>query len=209
MPLSDPAEGRRRPRQQRSQETVAVILEATAQVLTEQGYARASTNRIAKRAGVSVGSIYQYFGGKDALIVALAERHALEMIGVVGQLLQDLADLPVAQVVHQAVEAMIAAHRVNPELHQVLMTQCPDVVELPTVQALEQGFLELVQGVMAERSHELRSDLDPEIAAWLLTRSGEAVTHAVVRERPDWVQDPRFVAEVTNMLVRYISLTPD
>ncbi len=205
MPVVDPAGGRRRPKQRRSQETVDVILEATAQVLTEDGYAKASTNRIAKRAGVSVGSIYQYFGGKDALIAALAERHTLEMIEAVGQLLLDLSDCPLEEVVHNAVEAMVAAHRVNPELHQVLTTQCPDVVELPSVQRLEEGFLALLHGIMADRREELREDLDQEIAAWVITRAGEALTHAVVRERSDWVQDPRFVQEVTNLLVRYIA----
>lgn len=59
---------RRKPRQSRSRATVDAILQATAQVLVRDGYQKATTNRIAERAGVSVGTLYQYFPNKDALV---------------------------------------------------------------------------------------------------------------------------------------------
>src|SRR5688572_25702805 len=66
---------RKKPIQARSQATVGVILDATARVLTREGYDRASTNRIAETAGVSVGSLYQYFRSKESLVAALIDRH--------------------------------------------------------------------------------------------------------------------------------------
>jgi len=65
---------RKLPRQARSQATVDALLDATAQVLVERGYARLTTNAVAERAGVSIGSLYQYFPGKDALLIALMRR---------------------------------------------------------------------------------------------------------------------------------------
>ena len=73
---------RKRPSQSRSRATVQAIIEATAHILREHGYAGASTNRIAKLAGVSVGSLYQYFPGKDALVLAVADHHATEMMAL-------------------------------------------------------------------------------------------------------------------------------
>lgn len=67
---------RRRAKQQRSQATVDAILTAASQVLRRHGYAKASTDRIAERAGVSVGSLYQYFPNKDAVIEALFVRES-------------------------------------------------------------------------------------------------------------------------------------
>lgn len=63
---------RRKPSQQRSMDVVAAIRTAAAQVLVERGYARATTNRIAEAAGVSIGTLYQYFDGKDAIFDELA-----------------------------------------------------------------------------------------------------------------------------------------
>ena len=66
---------RKRPRQQRACATWHAILDAAAQLFSEHGYAATSTNKVAERAGVSIGSLYQYFPNKDALLLALAERH--------------------------------------------------------------------------------------------------------------------------------------
>ncbi len=65
---------RKTPSQPRSEETVASIIEAAAQVLETEGFAGFNTNAVAQRAGVSIGSLYQYFPGKDALTVALIQR---------------------------------------------------------------------------------------------------------------------------------------
>ncbi len=69
------AEPRKRPRQRRSEETVARILDAAARIFDERGYRATTTNHVAEEAGVSVGSLYQYFPNKDALLTGLTERH--------------------------------------------------------------------------------------------------------------------------------------
>jgi AcrR family transcriptional regulator len=74
MPPRTPKPPRRHAKQDRARETVAVVLEAAAQVLQREGYARATTNRIAEVAGVSVGTIYQYFGDKDEVFELLIRR---------------------------------------------------------------------------------------------------------------------------------------
>lgn len=68
---------RRAPRQRRSRETVDTLLEAAAQMFTQRGLA-ATTNHIAERAGLSIGTLYQYFPNKEALLHALAARHLAE-----------------------------------------------------------------------------------------------------------------------------------
>lgn len=67
---------RKIPTQARSRMMVETILKTTATVVVKHGYAGTNTNLVAQRAGVSVGSVYQYFPNKDALIAALYERHA-------------------------------------------------------------------------------------------------------------------------------------
>ena len=71
---------RKEPKQARSRETVDVILEAAAQVFERHGYAETTTDQVAERAGVSVGSVYQYFPSKDALLAALVKRFAADAV---------------------------------------------------------------------------------------------------------------------------------
>lgn len=85
---------RRIPSQARAGETIRIIFEATAQVLDEHGEAALTTNRIAERAGVSVGTLYQYFDSKEAIVLAMLAREREQCMGKLGLLLAnaDLAD---------------------------------------------------------------------------------------------------------------------
>src|SRR5438132_10881446 len=83
---------RRTPRQARAEETVTAILEGAAQILEAGGLAAFTTNAVAERAGVSIGTLYQYFADKNALIQALAERELQAALGRVRQALRGEID---------------------------------------------------------------------------------------------------------------------
>ena len=121
---------RRVPRQARARATVSYVLDAAAQVFVERGYA-ATTNEIAGRAGVSIGSLYQYFADKDALLVALAERHLTE---AQAQLQSALADAPTEpdQLVRRVIEVVVDLNRPS-ALHTVLYQAAPRTPELVAV----------------------------------------------------------------------------
>src|SRR5260221_1671056 len=105
--------------QERSRFTVDALLEATARILVKEGFDRASTNRIAEAAGVSIGSLYQYFPSKEALVAALVERHIDEMSrDLLGEMAR-VAHAPLAGAGRRMVELMFRAHAVDPRLHQV------------------------------------------------------------------------------------------
>src|SRR6185437_12667327 len=81
--------------QKRSRATVDALVEATARVLIKEGYDRTSTNRIASVAGVSIGSLYQYFPSKEALVAAVIERHMQELSRVVRDTYLEIAARPI------------------------------------------------------------------------------------------------------------------
>jgi AcrR family transcriptional regulator len=83
MPKSSAAhqlKPRKLPAQQRSAQTVNAVLEAAARILETQGLAACTTNAVAERAGVSIGSLYQYFPNRDALTVALIDRETAQLL---------------------------------------------------------------------------------------------------------------------------------
>src|SRR5690606_37474069 len=103
------------------------ILEAAAQLFQRHGYAATTTDKIAERAGVSIGSLYQYFPNKDAILVALADHHlrdtAEEVIRTLAAAARGRAALPglLAELIRQ----VAAAHLGRPELHRLLFDLAP------------------------------------------------------------------------------------
>src|SRR5580658_5577620 len=116
---------RKKPTQERARATQEAIIDATARILGEEGIDAATTNRIAERAGVSVGSLYQYFPSKDSIIIALAERHFRKMLALLEAKSEELEGLPIEEAVPIYVRAKLAAHRIEPGLHRALFDQVP------------------------------------------------------------------------------------
>jgi AcrR family transcriptional regulator len=165
--------------QERSRATVDALVEATARILVREGFDKASTNRIAEVAGVSVGSLYQYFPSKEALVVAVAERHQQEIMQTVrGELAEALAE-PMEKAVRRLIAAAIKAHRVDPKLHRALAEQIPRVGKLEKLEAFNPENYVLFKGYLEGHRGELRVD-DLELASFVCVTAIEALTHNAV-----------------------------
>lgn len=194
---------RKMPKQQRSKETVDVILAATARVLVRDGFDRASTNRIAETAGVSIGSLYQYFPSKEALVAALVERHIDSMSERLQAEMAEVADAPVEVAVRRMVSLMLAAHAVEPELHRVLNEQVPRIGRLHRVHEVEARMQKLARAYFERRRDELRpTDLDT--AAFVVVQAIEALTHASSTHGESAPPREALVEEMTWLVVRYL-----
>jgi AcrR family transcriptional regulator len=192
--------------QERSRLTVDALLEATARVLIKEGYDRASTNRIAEVAGVSIGSLYQYFPSKEALVAAVIDRHTQQVSQVTRNALVKMAARPIEVAAREFVSIGIDAHRVNPKLHGVLAEQIPRVGRLENIEAHVREGYALVRGYLEVHRDEIDvADLD--LAAFVLVTVVEALTHAAVLRRPDILTGEKarqFVDDVTRLVVRYL-----
>jgi AcrR family transcriptional regulator len=192
--------------QKRSRLTVDALLEATARVLMKEGYDRASTNKIAAVAGVSIGSLYQYFPSKEALVAAVIDRHKNEVMQVIRGALVKAAARPVEAAVRELVSVGIEAHRVNPELHRVLTEQIPRVGRLENIEAIDRDTYALVRGYLEAHRDEI-DVADPDLAAFVCVTAVEALTHAAVLRRPEVLTGEtaeRFLDDVTSLVVRYL-----
>jgi len=188
---------RKRPRQQRARETVDAILLAAAHILKTDGFEAATTNRIAELAGVSIGSLYQYFPNKQSVIAELRERHSDWFEGCLRAEIERIVELPLRPAVRAAVELLIALHAVDLALHNALSDR-------RAVDAHDEAeFRKLVQAKLAQHPEALR-DLDPEMASFVAVRAMEAVVHGAALDEPERLTDPRFADEVTELLARYL-----
>lgn len=118
---------RKEPRQARSRATVEAIVQAGARILSDEGWAGFTTNRVAELAGVSIGSLYQYFPDKLSLVDAIRHRHLDDSITVMRNIRAD--GLSPAEFATQLVRAIVAAHSVYPGLHRILLDEAPSSEE--------------------------------------------------------------------------------
>jgi len=136
----------RTPTQQRSRKTVEAILEATARVLVERGYAGTTTNHIAKRAGVSVASFYEYFEDKDAAIAALAERMIEQGMKLGVQYGEEILGLQPLEALRVLLLKVVDLASANAPLLRTLYQEVPFVWQLPKVRGIVSQIVDLGMG---------------------------------------------------------------
>lgn len=208
MAQADDLSPRKSPRQDRSRATVDAILEAATRVFAEAGYAGGSTNRIAERAGVAIGSLYEYFPNKAAILVAVAERHLERMTADVEAMLAntDAGGRSLSAWVARFVEAMLEVHERDPMLSHVLFSEAPHPPELHAcVLHVEETLAHRIE-VRLRESEEAAIE-DPDTAAHLLVQTVEALTHRFAHQGIHDLPRERFVAEVVRLLLGYLGAT--
>ena len=186
--------------------TVDALIEATARILVREGFDKASTNHIAETAGVSVGSLYQYFPSKEALVAAVIDRHHQELMEVVRGALAEVAELPVKHAVRKLVITAIEAHRVDPRLHRVLAEQIPRTGKLENVETFNREAHALFRAYLERHRDEFRA-VDLDLAAFVCVTSIEALTHTAVLHHSEMLSDQaagKLVDEATRLVVRYL-----
>jgi AcrR family transcriptional regulator len=197
---------RKQPSQDRSRATVDALIEATARILVRESFDKASTNRIAEQAGVSIGSLYQYFPSKEALVAAVIDRHKQELMQVARDALARVGKLPLEEAVRELVALAVATHRINPRLHRVLAEQIPRTGRLRNVEAFNRENYALFRAYLADHRAEIRA-VDLDLAAFVCVTSIEALTHTAVLHRPEMLSEDAsegLVDEATRLIVRYL-----
>ena len=187
------------------------LLEAAAQVLEREGLDGATTDRIAARAGVSVGSLYQYFPGKEAIVLALAREHARETGRALAPVLagwERAAARPggarVDEVLGPLVSGVAAAHRTRPGLHRVLFEEAPRTPALR--RALARGRAALADALA--RALSACGDAaprDPGLAAAVAIEVTDALVHRLLVRPPPGRDAAACEAEIRLLLRRYLA----
>ena len=205
MPSSAQLRPRKTPTQARSRATVEAILVAATQVLRRDGYAATTTDRVAKRAGVSVGSLYQYFPNKDAILVALTERHIDEGFALVRELLAAArADGPPLETMLRGfVVAMIALHEQEPELHRVLFEEAPLPSSLRRELRKRENDLGREVAELLEGRPEVRMG-DSKLTGHIIVQTVDSLVHNFVLHPPKDIDAESLTDEIVRMLHQHL-----
>jgi AcrR family transcriptional regulator len=191
---------RKTPIQARARQTRERILAGAAQVFAEYGYASGTTDRIAAEAGLSVGSLYQYFPNKDAILLVLVQSHLDETADVVRATLAE--PRPMAVWVPALTKAVVGLHAENPRLHQVLFEEAPRPAELVT------RFRQIEWEAVAAVTALLRTETGPHLAhpdqsARFVVATIESLTHRFMGHRPR-IEANDLVDQIASMVLKYL-----
>jgi AcrR family transcriptional regulator len=193
---------RRRPKQRRAQQTVDAVLDAVVRILKREGFSAVTTNRIAEVAGVSIGSVYQYFPDKQAIFVALHQRHIDQIDRMVDSKLVEHAASSLDDLVRGMIEGMIEAHTVDPELYQLLATEVPHRADGTRDFAVRlHGAFRLA---LSAKAHELRRGRDPDKLVFVVTHMVESLSHGALFRRPPQLSLAAAKAEVVRAVLAYL-----
>src|SRR3990167_755681 len=195
---------RKKPCQQRSQQMVDILLEASGRVLERHGLANLTTNRVADEAGVSVGSLYQYFANKQELLEALLERMALDITRLVDARMAQLLEADVRTAVRMLLSDVLAFILSGNGRYRVLVRHWQQLQALHVVDRLERYLSEVCRRYLLRHIRQFPIDnpmpmLFVMINATLMT----LVRHLALDEPP--LSDQQLIDELTNMLTAYLA----
>jgi AcrR family transcriptional regulator len=199
--------GPRFPAQNRSQATLDAILDATVQVLVTQGFAGTTVQRIAGRAGVSVGSVYQYFASKDALVDACADRAMRRSAARLESDLPAVLSLPLAQAAPLLVRGLVANALNDEPLVRALSARGRP---LERVSELEDRAVDLLHAYLQPRAVD-KGETRARAAAFVVVHAVRLVIEAALRKRPEGLKPEHLTAELTRLATAYLApwMDPD
>jgi AcrR family transcriptional regulator len=195
---------RRIPRQARAAGTVALILEAAAQILEAGGLAAFNTNAVAERAGVSIGTLYQYFSEKNAIVMALTQQEMGAALEDVRRSLETGNDRSVEGHVRAMVRAIIHAFRgrarARKAVVQVMLAQGLGIEMMAPVAAF-------IASAGAEVGHDAQAQLRPlsREQLFVLSRAMLGTIRAAVLEEQPFLRSRTFEDEIVRLILAYFS----
>ena len=160
---------------------VTTIIDATARVLAEHGFSGTTTNRIAERAGISVGSLYQYFPSREAVVAAVAERYSERMKASLESLLVQTQSQDLKTSLYQMLSGITDAHDADPELSKVIATELPRLGDMDWRHDMATRGVAIAEALLLAHSQELRDDLDVKSAAYVVAKASEAILVSITQ----------------------------
>ncbi len=203
---------RKQPTQRRSRLTVDAILEATGLLLKESGLECFTCNHIAERAGISIGSLYQYFSNKEAIIAELRRRHFSMVRTRLKTAIQACQGCSFSEQLHHIVRVNVAIHRDDPVLHQLLSDRYRHIgFDADNTEPREDPALLGSEPATSALVNDLGfSEQQAKTSAIVISIIVESLTHAAIVDQRLHLEPDELVEEIVKVVMGYLSqvLTP-
>ncbi len=203
MPRAARTVPRRKPRQKRAEDTVTILVEATERVVSKKGFHAATTNQIARVAGVSIGTLYHYFPTKEALVAAVVHRMWESELTAVMAHANAFAEQPLRDAIKVAVRALVGAIAKKRELYKHWYTEASHLGELDKGLSMTNEAVAFIHAALAHKQHEVKPR-DLAFAADLCVKTALAVARTGARDWVPQLESGDLAEELGEMLVCYL-----
>lgn len=202
---------RKKPLQERAKFTVDAILKASAQLLERNGETGVSTNHIAERAGVSIGSLYQYFPNKDAILSALMESFVQSHFRMIEKTLakvQEQQEKPdLESTTRSIIHSIIESNRKNSRLSKVFVTSLFRPERIKLLQEMDERMIEKFKEYIQPFSDQIRSD-NVDMMFFVLIQAVKTAPVAVLFHTKFKLDDPRLEDELVRLALGLLRKDP-
>ncbi|WP_415647323.1 TetR family transcriptional regulator [Stackebrandtia soli] len=193
---------RRRPVQQRSTERVTRMLDACAELLDEVGYTKLTTTLIANRADVAIGSVYQFFGDKRAVVRALGMRHLEVFFESLATHIAQRQPAHWWDLVDIAIDEYIAMHRSEPGFRTTHFGDAVDINLLDDSRTNNDVLTDRIERLLDEHFN-IGSPRGLDMALTVAVETADALIKLAFRRDPDG--DPALLAEAKKIIRQYLA----
>ena len=182
---------------------VSLILEAATRVFIEEGYEAASTNKIAEKAGISVGSLYQYFPNKEAIAAALYDQLSIKAIEIAQDRLKKLVRRPLRQAIPEAIGIIVELYESGPELIQTTLPHLLELERTNSFEAFRERSAAMLLAFLQSRREELREGDLPHMA-WVVAFVTESLIFRIMQGTPPHLSKKKLLLQVDELIARYL-----
>ncbi len=197
---------RKKPRQERSKFTVDMILEASVHVFEQRGYHKATTKHIAEHAGVSVGTLYQYFPNKESILCSLMEHHIQKTYALITDVFEKIvkSNKIDSSSVEYFVKSFLKFHQKETSYHRIVLKEVQNAGQLLNewIENAEKGIMQFLEDLFAKS--EFIHVKYPKMAARLCSQMVNALVHKHILSETDENPDREFIHELTEILSCYL-----
>lgn len=196
---------RKLPRQERAKATVDAIVEATTQVLLEDGYERFTTARAAERAGVSIGSLYQYFPNKAALVSAVIDRCCEKFLVAFERALASRPHATLADCIGALIHVGFVSHPQTPDVHRIVLDLAPRIGVAEKTEHVSRAAARAIEAMLRKHAGEIAPDIDIATAAAVIETVLEALAHRAVLPHPVHLENELVAREAARLIHSYLT----
>lgn len=189
------------PTQERSRQTVSTILDACSRLLVSEGFYSITTDKIAKEAGVSIGSLYQFFGNKESVVQAVVKNLMEEDKRIMSEKMRSISPLPPEQRIKAMIELAFEIYRRHYELRAKLTTIQYYVADASYISESIRFFQEVVKYNLPQIPGK-----DMEKVAYIIVNAFMGLANTMAIDNPNYINDPTVLTEMTQLFFKYLDI---